>query len=171
MLGIHDDVDFELLTRVVVLAILPMSNSVRKWTLHHQLFRRAIEHCLGKRPADKIIYIFRNWVGSSDESRPSKARRPVLNLGTFLVDGAFLPLASSRGTSASPLATRQNSPGIWTRRRCPKKTLSTLLHTSVLLSDPPRTTLFRSRVQPWKLDSCMQTRSCRISKVVHASMC
>ena len=34
--------------------------------------------------------------------------------------GLFLPLASSRGTSASPLATRQNSPGIWTRRRCPK---------------------------------------------------
>ncbi len=27
----------------------------------------------------------------------------------------------SRGTSASPLATRQNSPGIWTLRRCPKK--------------------------------------------------
>jgi hypothetical protein len=58
-----------------------------------------------------VIYIFRT-IGCSDVSRPSKARRPVLNLRTFLSVGPFLPLASSRGTSASPLATRQNSPGI-----------------------------------------------------------
>jgi hypothetical protein len=32
-----------------------------------------------------VKYIFRTrGVGSSNESRPSKARRPVLNLGTFL---------------------------------------------------------------------------------------
>jgi hypothetical protein len=69
----------------------------------------------GNRPADGVKYI---GVGSSDASRPSKARHPVLNLGTFLSVGPFLPLASSRGTSASPLATRQNSPGIWTPRCC-----------------------------------------------------
>ena len=56
-------------------------------------------------------------VGSSNASRPSKARQPVLNLGTISYHfGLFsMPLASSRGTSASPPATRQNSPAIWTR--------------------------------------------------------
>ena len=58
------------------------------------------------------IYIFIRGVGNSDASWPSKARHPVLNLGTFFSWAFFLPLASSRGTSASPPATRQNSPGI-----------------------------------------------------------
>ena len=58
------------------------------------------------------IYIFIRGVGNSDASWPSKARHPVLNLGTIFSWAFFLPLASSRGTSASPPATRQNSPGI-----------------------------------------------------------
>ena len=64
-------------------------------------------------------------VGSSEVSWPLKARRPVLNLGPFY-GGLFSPLAFSRCTSASPLVTRQNSPGIWTLRCQPETTIHNL---------------------------------------------
>jgi hypothetical protein len=92
-------------------------------------------------------------------SWPLKARNPVLaskTSGPFY--GGLLFFAScvlSRCTSASPLATRQNPPGIWTLR-CQPKTLS-MLRSVAFLSGPPPTSRFHSRASNLKPDTCVQT--------------
>ena len=87
----------------------------------------------------KHVYLCRTrGVGSSDESWPLKARRPVLNLGPFYGLGFFCLLRPLRCTSASPLVTRQNSPGIWTRRCRPKQLSTIYAHCLIFFSNPPR---------------------------------
>ena len=81
----------------------------------------------------------------------------------------LLPLASSRDTSASPLATRQNSPGIWTRRCYPKegkKTQYLHYYAHPFSFQPPSTTLlYRSRVPT------METRHLRVDKNLSHQQC
>jgi hypothetical protein len=110
---------------------------------------------------DGITYI---GVGSSDASWPSKARRPVLNLGTFL-SWAFC-LLRPRGIRV-PVPWRLVITPRVSRRLAAARKERYLSYTATyiyFLSDPPRQRYSTREFQPRRLDSCVQTRSCRIGK-------
>ena len=101
-------------------------------------------------------------------SRPSKARPPVLNLGTFLSVGRFFSASCVlEGYECQSPGDSSELPGyLDTSLLPPKKSLSTIYMATHIrfLSDPPRPRYSARELQPWKLDSCVQTRSCRIGK-------
>ena len=87
-----------------------------------------------KRPADGIIYI---GVGSSGASRPSKARRPVLNLGTFS-SGLFFASCVLEGYECQSPGDSSELPEYLDTSLLPeKKKLSTrLVRTSIFFPTP-----------------------------------
>ena len=92
-------------------------------------------------------------------SRPSKARHPDKTSRPFYALG-FLPLASSRRRVPVPQRLAIN-PRVLDTSLLPEKALSSTSH---FLSDPPRQRYSTRDSRLWKPDSCMVTRSCRISK-------
>ena len=121
---------------------------------------------------NKIIYIFRNRVGGQQRRVPAiEGKTPGSKPRDLSMRWAFFCLLRPRGVRVPVPWQLVRTPRVsGLVAAAPKPAIYTTTHIYYSFR-PPSTTLFLSRVQPWKLDSCMQTRICRINKVVHVSMC
>ncbi len=108
------------------------------------------------------IYIRTRGVGSSDASRPSKARRPVLNLGTFLC-GPFASCVLEGYKCQSP-GDSSELPGYLDSSPLPEKnTIYSVVYIR-FLSDPPRQTQ-----TPLTLPSSPLARPCFRAQASHVN--
>ncbi|KAH9982022.1 hypothetical protein BJV74DRAFT_58088 [Russula compacta] len=80
--------------------------------------------------------------------------------------GFFLPLASLRCTSASPPATRQNSPGIWMRRFPPRYVLYLRFFLFLFPTPLDHKALRDQNPSAMKRDTCVQTEAAQ-NRAVH----
>ena len=82
----------------------------------------------------RVKYIFRTrGVGSSDASRPSKARYPVLNLGTFISDGPSYASCVLEGYECQSPGNSSELPGYLDASLLPQKMTTTALSTRRLV--------------------------------------